>query len=153
MKEYITKSSLQTKKLAMELAGSFKGGEIICLSGDLGAGKTTFTQGLLKGLKIKGPYTSPTFAIMKHYQITTNDLPRKKSSVVSRKLSAIYHIDAYRINSKDLLDLGFKDFAGKPDTVTIIEWPEKVKKLIPTEAVRISFHWLSDKERKIVIVR
>lgn len=168
--EFITSSSIQTKKLGQLLAEELRGGPslvkdksfpkaeagvIICLSGDLGAGKTTFTQGLLKGLGIKGPYTSPTFAIIKHYQLTTNNLPQKKSlcassqlSVVSRKLS-VYHIDAYRITSKDLLELGFKDFAGKENSVTIIEWPEKVKKIIPTSAVWINFEWLGDQERKI----
>ena len=86
-KEFLTTSSIQTKKLGQQLAEELRGGPsllnkklfpkaearvIICLSGDLGAGKTTFTQGLLKGLKIKGPYTSPTFAIMKHYRGTWN---------------------------------------------------------------------------------
>lgn len=143
MTEFITQSSLQTKKLGMEIAGGFKGGEIICLSGDLGAGKTTFTQGLLKGLGIKGPYTSPTFAIIKHYASSF------KFQASSFNLIDVYHIDAYRINSKDLLELGFKDFASKPKTVTIIEWPEKVKDIIPTGAVWIDFEWLNDKERKI----
>lgn len=145
MKSYLTKSTLQTKKLAMEIAGGFKGGETICLSGDLGAGKTTFTQGLLKALGIKGPYTSPTFAIMKHY--------KRQGTIHKKQELDVYHIDAYRINSKDLLDLGFKDFAGKPGVVTIIEWPEKVKRIIPTRAVWIDFQWLSDKERKIVIAK
>ena len=66
-KTFITENSKQTQKLGEMLASEFKGGQIICLSGELGAGKTTFTQGLLKGLKIKGPYTSPTFVIMKKY--------------------------------------------------------------------------------------
>jgi len=60
------------------------------LHGDLGAGKTTFTQGLLRGLKIKGPYTSPTFVIMKKYD-------------------DIYHFDAYRVGEKDLLSLGWRE--------------------------------------------
>jgi tRNA threonylcarbamoyladenosine biosynthesis protein TsaE len=134
--ELITTSSTQTKKLGSLLAEELCGGEIICLSGDLGAGKTTFSQGLLKGLKIKGPYTSPTFAIMKHYPNKTRN---------------IYHIDAYRIKSKDLLELGFKDFAGEENSITIIEWPEKVKKLIPTNALWIDFRWLSEKERGITL--
>jgi len=136
MKEFITTSSIQTKKLGEILAGQLCGGEIICLSGDLGAGKTTFTQGLLKGLKIKGPYTSPTFAIMKHYHHRSHD---------------IYHIDAYRVSAKDLSELGFKDFAGKENSITIIEWPEKIKRLIPTDALWINFKWLTDKERTITI--
>jgi tRNA threonylcarbamoyladenosine biosynthesis protein TsaE len=141
MKEIITSSSLQTTKLGQMLAEMLSGGEIICLSGDLGAGKTTFTQGLLKGLKIKGPYTSPTFAIMKEYKL----------KIKSTKLKNVYHIDAYRITSKDLLELGFKDFAGKENSITIIEWPEKIKSLIPTNALWINFEWLTEKERMIKI--
>lgn len=154
MNEFITTSSAQTKKLGELLAGELRGREIICLAGDLGAGKTTFTQGLLKGLKIKGPYTSPTFSIIKNYRkefpISESQLP-SKSKNSNFKLLNIYHIDAYRINSKDLIELGFKDFTGKENSVTIIEWPEKVKKLIPTSALWINFQWLSDKERKITI--
>jgi tRNA threonylcarbamoyladenosine biosynthesis protein TsaE len=142
---FTTTSDIQTKKLGEILASELLGGEIICLSGDLGAGKTTFTQGVLKGLKVGGPYTSPTFAIMKHYKINF------KFKILNLKLMNIYHIDAYRVNSKDLLELGFKDFAGKENSVTIIEWPEKVKKIIPTSAVWINFEWLSDKERKLTL--
>lgn len=167
--EYDTQSSAQTKKLGEILAGELRGGEIICLSGDLGAGKTTFTQGLLKGLKIKGPYTSPTFAIAKEYKVKS--LPREIAShpdasgfhwvnkvhkantkyKIRDTRYSVYHIDAYRISSKDLVELGFKDFAGKENSITIIEWPEKVKKIIPTTALCINFQWLSDKERKITI--
>lgn len=162
MKQYITKSALQTKKLGIQFAESLKGGEIICLSGDLGAGKTTFTQGLLKGLKIKGPYTSPTFAILKHYRIAQNVERGTKNSKKQKEeletlrvprymIHDVYHIDAYRIGSRDLIELGFKDFAGKENSITIIEWPEKVKKIIPTDSVWINFEWISDKERKITI--
>ncbi|EKE25134.1 MAG: Nucleotide-binding protein [uncultured bacterium] len=140
MKEYITKSSLQTKKLGQEIAKGFKGGEIICLSGDLGAGKTTFTQGLLKGLTIKGPYTSPTFAILKEYKLKSNNI----------SIENIYHIDAYRISARDLLELGFKDFAGKKNSITILEWPENVKSILPNNSIWMSFKWLNNKERKII---
>jgi len=135
-KSFITASSVQTKKLGQMLAEELRGSEIICLSGDLGSGKTTFTQGILKGLKIKGPFTSPTFNIIKTYKT---------------KLRTIYHIDAYRINSKDLLDLGFKDFAKKQNSIVIIEWAERVKKIIPTSALWINFEWTNDKERKITL--
>ncbi|HBI33959.1 MAG TPA: tRNA (adenosine(37)-N6)-threonylcarbamoyltransferase complex ATPase subunit type 1 TsaE [Candidatus Moranbacteria bacterium] len=153
--EYITQSSLQTKKLGSLLAEELRGGEIICLSGDLGAGKTTFTQGLLKGLKIKGPYTSPTFSIMKHYVNRARNIKHGTKKMLLHDpcsmIHDIYHIDAYRITSKDLLELGFGDFAGKKNSITIIEWPEKVKKLIPTNALWINFQWLSEKERTITI--
>ena len=135
-KSFITTSSAQTKKLGQMLAKELHGGEIICLSGDLGSGKTTFTQGILKGLRVKGPFTSPTFNIIKAYKI---------------KSYSVYHVDAYRINSKDLIDLGWKDFAGKPNALVIIEWAERVKKIIPASALWINFEWISDKERRLII--
>ncbi len=146
----ISTSALQTKKIGQFLAEELRGGEIICLAGDLGAGKTTFTQGLLKGLKIKGPYTSPTFAIMKEYKINLKFpcLPGRQE-ISNLKLLSVYHIDAYRITSKDLLELGFADFAGQKNSIVILEWPEKVKKIIPTNAVWINFQWVDEKERAI----
>jgi tRNA threonylcarbamoyladenosine biosynthesis protein TsaE len=155
MKSFVTTTSAQTKKLGEILAQELLGGEIICLSGDLGAGKTTFAQGLLKGLKIKGPHTSPTFAIMKHYSHGARDIRRKTKpkmfQATGSMLHDIYHIDAYRINAINLKELGFKDFAGKLGTVTIVEWAERVKGLIPKNSVWISFNWISRKERQITL--
>jgi len=154
MHTYTTTSSLQTKKIGALLAEELKGSEIICLSGDLGAGKTTFTQGLLKGLKIKGPYTSPTFSIIKNYRkefpISKSQFTNK-SKILNSKIKNIYHIDAYRIGAKDLLELGFKDFADRTNSITIIEWPERVKKIIPESALWIHFEWVSEKERIITL--
>jgi len=164
---FITTSSVQTKKLgallAKELRGgpastrgndrsSTRGGEIICLSGDLGAGKTTFTQGLLKGLKAKGPFTSPTFNIVKEYEVKNRNVHKKNTryKILDTRYK-IFHIDAYRVNSKDIIDLGFKDFAGKPNSIVIIEWAERIKKIIPSSALWIKFQWLSEKERKITL--
>jgi len=135
-KSFITTSSVQTKKLGEMLAKELHGGDIICLSGDLGSGKTTFTQGILKGLGVKGPFTSPTFNIIKTYKT---------------KLKNIYHIDAYRISYKDLLELGWKDFAGKSNSIVIIEWAERVKKIIPAKSFWIGFRWINDKERNITL--
>ncbi len=145
IQEFTTTSAIQTKKLGEVLASELRGGEIICLAGDLGAGKTTFTQGLLKGLKIKGPYTSPTFSIIKKYE------KNLKSKISNLKSFEIYHIDAYRINAKDLLELGFTDFTKQKNSITIVEWPEKIKKLIPTNALWINFEWINEKERKLIL--
>ena len=114
-------------------------GECTVLLGHSGAGKTTFTQGLLRGLGIKGAVTSPTFNIIKVYNLKAK----------SYKLKAVFHIDAYRVRAKDVLDLGWKDFAGKPDSIVIVEWAERIKKIIPTNAVWIKFEWLDEKKRKI----
>lgn len=159
MKEFVTTSPQQTKKLAQKLASGFHGGEILCLSGNLGAGKTTFTQGLLEALGAEGPYTSPTFNIIKVYQVTSLKVHQEKSELkIPKKLdtrhstldiSRVYHIDAYRIKSDDLLDLGFNDFAGKENTVTIIEWPENVQDIIPESATWLNFEWLDENRRKI----
>ena len=149
---FITISSIQTKKLGSLLAEELRGGEIICLSGDLGAGKTTFTQGLLKGLKIKGPYTSPTFNILKEYIISNFEFRNNKNLFkIQNSKFKIFHNDAYSVKSKDILDLGFKDFAGQQNSIVIIEWAERIKKLIPSSALWIEFEWLSEKERKITL--
>ncbi len=163
MKEVLTKSIQETKKLAQEIASDFKGGEIICLSGDLGAGKTTFAQGLLETLGAEGPYTSPTFNIIKEYRVENLEFRIRIANKEFKdddgfkiqnskfKILRIFHIDAYRINSDDLLELGFQDFAGKENTVTIIEWPENVKDIIPETAKWLDFEWLDEKKRKISI--
>jgi tRNA threonylcarbamoyladenosine biosynthesis protein TsaE len=146
-KVVITKNSKETQKLGEDLAKKLKGGEIICLSGDLGSGKTTFTQGLLKGLKLKGPFTSPTFLIMKKYA------PCLKAK--SYNLKAIYHVDAYRVNAKDVLDLGWEEIiADNPPAggnIVIIEWAEKIRDIIPEGAKWIRFEFISEKEREIIL--
>lgn len=130
MEKFITTSKTQTQKLGEELAKELRGGEIICLSGELGAGKTTFTQGLLKGLKATGPYTSPTFVVMKKYE-------------------HIYHIDAYRIKDTDLLELGWEELLADKKNIIIIEWAERVRKIIPDNAIWIKFKWLDENKREL----
>ena len=153
--QFTTSTALQTKKLGALLAEELQGGEVICLSGDLGAGKTTFTQGLLKGLHISGPYTSPTFTIMKEYGISNLEFGKNtalfKIQNSKFKISHVYHIDAYRIESDDLIGLGWQDFAGKPHVITIIEWPERVKRILPKNALWIDFQWLDEKKRRITL--
>lgn len=134
MFEYITNSNKETQKLGGLLAKELNGGEIICLSGDLGSGKTTFTQGLLKGLGAEGPYTSPTFVVMKEYK---------------SKLKTVYHIDAYRVNPKDILDLGWEEIIANPENIVIIEWADRIRDIIPKYAVWINFKWMGENKREI----
>lgn len=113
---YISHSLEETQALGKKIASTFRGGEILALSGDLGAGKTAFVQGLAAGLNIKGRVNSPTFTIMKLY-------PAKKGNI-----KQLCHIDAYRISSgKELLDIGADDYLGQKDTVSAIEWIERVE--------------------------
>jgi len=138
VKTFITENSKQTQELGKILAREINTDKIICLEGNLGTGKTTFAQGFLKGLGIKGPFTSPTFVIFKYYK--------------SRKLKNfnIYHMDAYRVNAKDVLNLGWKEIVAGKDNIIIIEWADRIKKIIPKGAVWIKFKWLSEKKREIL---
>jgi len=144
MKKFITKNSAKTKDLGRRMARKIKPGTIICLSGDLGSGKTTFTQGFLKGLGAKGPYTSPTFMIIKQY--------RKKLKTASQKskIINIYHIDAYRVSAKDFQNLGWEEIVS--GNIVIIEWAERIKKIIPKNAIWIKFRWINDTMRELTFV-
>ncbi|MFA6047358.1 MAG: tRNA (adenosine(37)-N6)-threonylcarbamoyltransferase complex ATPase subunit type 1 TsaE [Parcubacteria group bacterium] len=131
MKEFITENSKQTQKLGEMLAQEIKGGKIICLTGELGSGKTTFTQGLLKDLRVKGPYTSPTFVIMKKYG------------------KNIFHFDAYRVRKDDIINLGWEEIIADENNVIIVEWADRISKIIPRGALWIGFEWMDENKRKI----
>ncbi len=160
MLKFITRNNLETQTLGARLAKNLQGKRVICLSGELGSGKTTFVQGFLKELKIKGPYTSPTFVIMKQYQ---REIPNLKSQISNKiqnpirqpadKIQNIFHLDAYRVGEKDILALGWEeiiqDHSPASENIVLVEWAERIKKIIPKEALRIKFKWLSDKEREI----
>jgi tRNA threonylcarbamoyladenosine biosynthesis protein TsaE len=141
-KEFITQSSKETQKLGKILAQELYGGEIICLTGELGAGKTTFTQGLLSGLEVEGPYTSPTFVIMKHYK--KQDTGDKEQGIKN-----IYHIDAYRVSSHDIIDLGWEEIVSGKNNIIIVEWAERIADIIPKNALQINFQWINEDKRKI----
>lgn len=132
MVEIVTKSSAETKKLAQILAEFIKPPLVIGLEGELGSGKTTFIQGLAKGLGIREKILSPTFVLMK-------------------KIFHFYHIDCYRLNKpKDLLDLELKRILKDPKNIVVIEWADKVKKILPKENyLQIKFKHIDAKKRKI----
>jgi tRNA threonylcarbamoyladenosine biosynthesis protein TsaE len=152
--KFITTNSKHTRKMGEIMAQELKGGEIICLSGDLGSGKTTFAQGVLRGLKAKGRYTSPTFVIMKYYKkkspISKSKFPNK-SQITKPKIQNIYHIDAYRVGAKDILELGWEEIIAGENNIVIVEWAERIKKIIPKKAVWMKFGHLGKDRRKIVL--
>jgi tRNA threonylcarbamoyladenosine biosynthesis protein TsaE len=151
-KTFITQNSTETKKLGGFLAHELKGGEVVCLSGDLGAGKTTFAQGLLKGLKVSGPYTSPTFLIMKQYIVKIKNQKSKiKKANQNFKTNKIYHIDSYRVKSKDILDLGWEEIIDDPKNIVIIEWADRIADITPQRSLWIKFEWLDQNRRKITL--
>lgn len=143
-KIFITKKSRETQNLGKLLARELDGGEIICLSGELGAGKTTFTQGLLEELGAEKPYTSPTFIVMKEYIL-------KRFNAKKARIEKVYHFDAYRVEEIDFLNLGWEEIMIDKKNISIIEWADKIKKSIPARAIWINFEWLNEKERKITL--
>ena len=146
--EILTKSARQTKKLGEVLAKKIrcKGNKkalVFGLVGDLGGGKTTFLQGFARGLGIKRKILSPTFVIMKRYQLT--DYPIEK-------LSNFYHFDCYRIRKpKEILDLGFKKIISGPKNIIASEWAERIKKILPQNTIWINFEFVDKNKRKIKI--
>lgn len=130
MPKYITNNEHETLKLAKNFAKQLRGGEIIAMTGDLGAGKTVFTKGLAEALGVKNIVTSPTFVLMKNYQIKDPKKPIKQ----------LAHIDAYRLNNgADLEALGVEDYFNNKECVTVIEWAERIKDILPKKVVSINF--------------
>lgn len=138
----ITHNNQETKDFGQELAKDLLPGISLCLSGNLGAGKTTLTQGILEGLGAEGPYTSPTFVIMKEYAL-------KKATETGIK--HIYHVDAYRIESKDIEHLGFEEWCSDPGGLVILEWPERIAELLPEKRLNILLEHTGKITRKITL--
>ncbi len=141
------------------LAKELRGGEIICLTGELGSGKTTFAQGLLAGLGAVGPYTSPTFVVIKRYSGEISNFKLQISNKIQSskfktqnerdKVRDIYHIDAYRVGAKDILGLGWEEMVSNKNNIVIVEWAEKIRRAIPREAIWIEFKHLGSNKREI----
>lgn len=131
MKKYITHSKEETQALALKLGQSLQSGLTLLLVGDLGAGKTTFVQGLAKGLDIKDRVNSPTFVIMKEYQ---GRLP-------------LVHIDAYRLEGIQQ-DLGFDDDFSN-DSIIVIEWPQYYLKSLDNQNV-LTINRLDEETRELI---
>ncbi len=141
-REIITQSKEETVRFGRELIAQLHGGSVMALFGDLGAGKTTLTQGLLEGFGIVPPYTSPTFVIMKQY-----DIDSAKHPYIRR----IYHVDAYRIGTQEMLAIGWEEWLEDASGIVIVEWPERIADIMPDSAMMISLEWIDDTKRKIMM--
>jgi tRNA threonylcarbamoyladenosine biosynthesis protein TsaE len=128
-----TNSPDETTKLAVRLGELVKPGDVITLEGDLGAGKTTFTKGLAKGMGIRKNVNSPTFTIMKEYR--DGRLP-------------LYHMDVYRMEDSDE-DLGFDEFF-EGEGVTVVEWAHLIQEQLPPDRLGIRILRVEDESREII---
>ena len=121
-------------RFAMQLQPKRGAATVVALSGELGAGKTSFVQAVARTFGITGAITSPTFVIEKLYELP------EQSGAKGWKFSRLIHIDAYRLEDPSELEvLGFRDLLHDPQNLILIEWPEKAGKLIPKHAIRIKF--------------
>jgi tRNA threonylcarbamoyladenosine biosynthesis protein TsaE len=127
----------ETDAAGARLAESLGPGDVVALTGELGAGKTCFTQGLARGLGVPGRAVSPTFVLINEY----------------RGRLAVHHVDAYRTESlTELLDLGLEElFSG--DGVTVVEWADKLQPLLPPHTIHVHIEGVGDEPRRITIRR
>lgn len=141
MEQIITASEKQTFVFAKKFTKRLKGGEIIGLVGELGAGKTVFTKGLASGLGIKKIVNSPTFVLMKIYEVKSE----------KQKVKNLCHIDAYRVKTaKEIALIGAEEYFNRPDTVTVIEWADKIKKILPKKTKYVKFINMEENKRLII---
>ena len=139
MQQIVTKNSKETFELGKKFGSSLKGREIIAFSGEMGAGKTTFIQGMAQGIGIKNRIVSPTFILM-----------RKYTDINSEKI--LYHLDLYRLEGDikvQVRDLGLFDIWMRENNIVAIEWAEKLKNDLPKETIWIKFENIGENERRI----
>lgn len=148
--KYISDSLKKTEEIAKKVVDNLKEEQnVILLQGELGAGKTTFAQKVLEYLGAEGPFTSPTFVIMKSYSVKSKS--NSEYSGQKSKFRTIYHFDCYRVGARDILDLGWEEIIGNKENLVLVEWPERIKKSWPDNYVKIDFESLGENERKIVV--
>jgi tRNA threonylcarbamoyladenosine biosynthesis protein TsaE len=131
----VSRSPEETQAIGERLGGRLVAGSVVACTGELGAGKTCFLQGLARGLGVTGDVTSPTFVLVNHYR---GRLP-------------VYHLDAYRTGSlTELVDLGLEEMLHG-DGVTVIEWADKLLPLLPARTIHVHLSGLGDELREIRI--
>lgn len=136
MKNYISHNTEETKELAKKLANQLCAGKVVLLYGTLGAGKTTFTKALIKELGFDGIVTSPTFSIYNIYQAKF----------------PVYHFDMYRIEDEsEAEEIGIDEIFEDKNSVSIVEWPEKVKDILPEDAMNIKINILDENTREFIV--
>lgn len=134
----LTETYQLAEQVAKELVSSSDQATVLCLYGELGSGKTAFTQGLAKALEITETVNSPTFVIEKLYRLT------------HPFFSQMVHIDAYRLEtSKELLVLDFVKLVAEPKNLIVIEWPEKVADILPLGVINFYFTFIDESTRLI----
>ncbi len=134
--KYIVNSVAETHKLAQKFATSLKIGDVVLLHGDLGAGKTTFTQGVFSALGVTEIVNSPTFAILKSYQ---------------GKNCMLHHFDTYRISTEEAIESGFDEILDDRQSIIFIEWSENILPLLPDKTKNVDIKLIDENTREFNI--
>ena len=136
---HISTSEEETEALGAALARELAPGSIVLLCGDLGAGKTVFSRGFARGLGVTEPVSSPTYTIVQEYELPTGN--------------RLYHMDLYRIaDERAALGFGVDEFLSEPGAFSLVEWPERIKGLLPDTTIRVELGHRSENEREIRII-
>ena len=139
--EIITTNAQETEKLGETIGLDLKSGKIknrvLAFYGDLGSGKTTFIQGLAKGLGIAKRLLSPTFVFCRQYEL---------------EKGLLYHVDLYRIKEvQEAQGLGLEEMFADRESVTLVEWADRIKEMLPRERMDIALEYMDNEQRKITI--
>jgi len=135
--EYLSNCASQTKKIAARVLINLKDINLLCLYGELGSGKTTFVQGLAKALGIQKRILSPTFIILRQYKL---------------KKGNFYHLDCYRVESeKDFKSIDLPEIWSDPKNLVVIEWADRIQKILPRSRIDIKFEYVARNKRKITV--
>jgi len=135
--EFFSRSADQTRRLGIRLGGLLEKGDLVCLHGDLGSGKTTLVQGIAQGWGSLDPVSSPTFVIVNMYR-----RPDKLS---------LYHLDAYRLESgaeAEEMDIDLMLEHG----ALVVEWPERITSALPDSCLKVDLRWIADEQRGMVFL-
>ena len=141
--EFVSRSPDQTQRLGARLGALLRGGDVVCLEGTLGSGKTCLAQGIGRGYGVGQTLISPTFVLVREYKCAGDTV-------------RLYHIDLYRISGVDeALSLGMDEFLGDERAVCVIEWAERARPLMPSERlwVRLDFAGRADQTRRALYFR
>ena len=127
----------EMKSFACKFAKTLKQGDVVLLNGDLGAGKTTFTQFVLAHLGVKEVVNSPTFAILKSYE----------------GKFTFHHFDTYRISTEEAIEAGFDEVLNDEESINFVEWAERVEPLLPNKVIKINIKFINETTREFEIIK
>jgi tRNA threonylcarbamoyladenosine biosynthesis protein TsaE len=133
--EFISRNAEQTRRVGMRLGARLAARDVVCLSGDLGSGKTTLVQGIASGWGSSDAVSSPTFVLVNLYRRHTGE--------------RLYHLDAYRLSGpREAEDLDLE--AMLESGILVVEWAERIRAALPDEHLWISLRWVSTEQRDLV---